>query len=130
MTGTPERIWVWEYGRSAGEPQGAGEWYGEDVGLDGDEVSYIREDVSQAMVAAALREVENVLFFEICPNEQLDAIRVITPDDARSALDRLIAEAVEDVWSAVETLAAAGTPPDGMLSIAKANTEAIRARKG
>lgn len=45
MSDAQERIWAWEYGRSGGDPEGMGEWYTLDVGLDGDEIEYVRGDI-------------------------------------------------------------------------------------
>jgi hypothetical protein len=46
MSELPERIWAWQYtDYDSGEPQGSGEWYLEDVGLDGDETEYRRADL-------------------------------------------------------------------------------------
>jgi hypothetical protein len=50
----PDRIWTWEY--DPGHPEKrAGEWYTLDVGLDGDEVEYIRADIRRAHTEAAVR---------------------------------------------------------------------------
>jgi len=105
---------------------------------------WVREDVALAMVAAALdravRACENTLanFEESNPTRHdalpyladgceacADAIKYLTPDDARDALDRLIAEAVEDEREACASLVAtSGCLDDDRLA------EAIRARKG
>jgi len=52
MTDTPERIWAWDYGKPSGKPEGLGGWYTKDVGLDGDEVEYIRADLVEEMYEA------------------------------------------------------------------------------
>jgi len=63
MTDTPERIWAWEYGASAGDPEGLGEWYTEDFGIHGQETEYVRKDLYNAAIAraeAAEAEVERL----------------------------------------------------------------------
>ena len=51
-TQTPERIWAWQGTDPLTDKKwGAGEWYTEDVGLDGDEVEFVRADLHAAVVA-------------------------------------------------------------------------------
>lgn len=43
MTGAPERIWAWQGTDPLTDKKwDAGEWYTKDIGLDGDEVEYVR----------------------------------------------------------------------------------------
>jgi len=49
MTGAPEKIWTWQSHDSA-NGWTMGEWY-VDAGPDGDETSYIRADIHQALEA-------------------------------------------------------------------------------
>ena len=58
MTGAPERIWAWGYWTSGRKPQDMnphdmGQWCTADVGLDGDEVEYVRADLYDAAIARA-----------------------------------------------------------------------------
>ena len=52
MTDAPERIWAWQYRDENNHTLDLGEWYTEDIGLDGDETEYIRADVVEDMVAS------------------------------------------------------------------------------
>ena len=46
MSESPERIWAWQYNdHETGGKHDCGEWYIEDVGLDGDEVEYRRANL-------------------------------------------------------------------------------------
>lgn len=45
MNDAPKSIWAWAHtDPETGKPFGYGEWYTEDVGLDGDETEYVRFD--------------------------------------------------------------------------------------
>jgi len=58
VSDAPERIWAWQgTDPLTDEKWGAGEWYTEDVGLDGDEVVYVRADLYEELE----RELENTL---------------------------------------------------------------------
>jgi len=51
MNEVPERIWAWQGTDSLTDKKwDLGEWYTEDVGLDGDEIEYIRVDIHEARI--------------------------------------------------------------------------------
>jgi hypothetical protein len=51
MNEVPERIWAWQGTDPLTDKKwDAGEWYTEDVGLDGDEIEYIRVDIHEARI--------------------------------------------------------------------------------
>jgi hypothetical protein len=59
MNEEPERIWAWQGTDPLTDKKwDAGEWYTEDVGLDGDEIEYIRADIHEARID----EMEEALF--------------------------------------------------------------------
>lgn len=57
----PEKIWAWQYHDENDEPDNMGEWYTQEVGLDGDETEYIRADIHRQARNAALREAHDIL---------------------------------------------------------------------
>jgi len=77
-TKMPERIWAELDFDAFGDPKTMGSWHSKETEPC---VEYIREDMAQAMVVAAMEQALEM------PH------RALTPDDARAALDRLIAEA-------------------------------------
>jgi hypothetical protein len=59
MNEAPERIWAWQGTDPLTDKKwDAGEWYTGDVGLDGDEIEYIRADIHEARID----EMEEALF--------------------------------------------------------------------
>jgi len=59
MNEVPERIWAWQGTDPLTDKKwDAGEWYTEDVGLDGDEIEYIRADIHEARID----DMEEALF--------------------------------------------------------------------
>jgi hypothetical protein len=62
MTDAPKRIWAWAYRDiDTDETIDSGEWYLQDVGLDGDETEYHRADLSADLVRAALERAADFI---------------------------------------------------------------------
>jgi len=117
-TEAPERIWAELDFNAFGDPKTAGSWHSKETEPC---VEYIREDVAQAMVAAALEQALEM------PH------RALVPDEARTALDRLIAEAVEEEREACTVLVENRITGNGIKNGKDIECEqiadAIRARK-
>tara|TARA_Y100000296_G_scaffold71505_1_gene87055 strand:+ start:97 stop:567 length:471 start_codon:yes stop_codon:yes gene_type:complete len=59
MNDAPERIWAWqETDPITDKKWGAGQWYTDDVVLDGDEVEYIRKDLAKPRVKPLVWHVD------------------------------------------------------------------------
>ena len=69
-------------------------------------VSRIHDDVTLALGCPLGPEAEDALF---------------------DSVERELAEVAAGVWESVASLSASGTPPEGMVSIARRNAEALRA---
>jgi hypothetical protein len=60
MSEAPERIWAWQGTDPLTDKKwNLGEWYTEDVGLDGDEIEYIRADIHDARVKELEEELKD-----------------------------------------------------------------------
>jgi hypothetical protein len=61
MNEVPERIWAYlDTDPLTDKKWDAGEWYTEDVGLDGDEVEYIRVDIHEARIKELECEISHL----------------------------------------------------------------------
>jgi hypothetical protein len=114
----PERIWAWGHARDVCS---IGEWQD----LPCNHTEYVRADLVQAAVAAALREAADYAgtLQDFGREEAIEAaiLRLITPD-AQAALDRVVAEQREKDakvafdagcgWQALRTAALSSSWPE------------------
>ena len=85
----PEAIYAWQRYDDRDEPMALGEWYTQDVDLDGDETEYIRADIADAAVAAAYEAAAQGVSYYPKPHgpRLAEYIRKdLTPADAKAAL--------------------------------------------
>lgn len=115
----PEQIWAWEYHPASMKDASEGGWYSGDERAPSSATSYTRTDVTNAMVAAAYEKaadaVEDIDGYDEIDGEHpmVTMIRALTPTDAKSALDRLIAEAVKEALEKAEQIARDHIPING-----------------
>ena len=81
MSEAPERIWAWQgVDPLTDEKWGAGRWYTDDVGLDGDEIEYIRADIHEDHI----KELEAQLAWQPIETAPKTGISVLLWDEDSS----------------------------------------------